>query len=168
MKMKSAFVMLFIMVSAAIAFALPSSATKPGLSADVSSAAAPVVEEVARPLERDQFLWQEINSALHHAEANRRLMSGLGKCSQFAVETRAVDKKSIHEVYFRVGENRSPWPIGRIELEPQDKGTKVFVGQNRQFSMGSGKFQKMWAGYLEEKYECPPKPEKHGGGMGHP
>jgi hypothetical protein len=168
MKIKTVFAMLFMLVSVVAAFALPPSSNKPGLAADVTAAAAPVAEEAPKPLERDQFIWQEIDSALQHAEANRRLVGGLGKCSQFAVETRAVEKKSIHDVYFRVGENRSPWPIGRIELEPREKGTKVSIGQNKQFSMGIGKFQKMWSGYLDEKYDCPPKPDKHGGGMGHP
>lgn len=132
------------------------------------SVAAKPAEAQAKPLGRDAFVWQEAPSALPHAEVNRRLLEGLGRCSQFAVETRTEADKSIHDIFFRVGENRSPWPIGRIELTPLKQGSQVTLGQNKQFSMGIGKFQKMWAGYLEEKYECPPQPGKHPGGMHHP
>ena len=171
MKMKLAIIALFLLTGFT-AFAMPSASSKPSLESDVKTAAPPsappVVSEQQVPLERDSFVWQDSDSKLHHAEANRRLMEGLGRCSQFAVVTWPTDKKTVHDVYFKVGENRSPWPIGRIELEPKDKTTKVSIGQNKQFSMGSGKFQRMWAGYLDEKYECPPKPGKHSGGMHHP
>lgn len=122
----------------------------------------------AGPLDRDAFIWQEIASPLPYGEANRRMLEGLRRCSQFAVETRSETEKSVHDVFFRVGENRSPWPIGRIELISRKQGAQVGLGQNKQFSMGSGKFQKMWAGYLDERYECPPAPGHHPGGMRHP
>ena len=147
-------------------FAMPTAHTRqPALATEAASAPA---EAAPKPLGHDDFVWQERTTELHHSEANRRLQEGLGRCSQFAVETRAEADKTVHDIFFRVGENRSPWPIGRIELKPLAKGSQVGLGQNKQFSMGIGKFQKMWSGYLDEKYECPPKPGKHSGGMQHP
>lgn len=149
-------------------FALPSADNRPApLTKETPASPAPV-EAAAKPLADNEFIWQQRTSTLHHGEANRRLLEGLGRCSQFAVETRAEADRTVHDIFFRVGENRSPWPIGRIALKPLAKGSQIALGQNKQFSMGVGKLQKMWGDYLDEQYACPPKPGKHSGGMQHP
>lgn len=131
-------------------------------------AAQPGKAAAEQPLAREEFVWKEIPTGLHHAEAARRLNTGLGRCSQFAPVTRAEAGMTVIDVFFKVGENRSPWPIGRIELAPKDTASRVEIGVNRMFFRGAGKYHTMWGNYLEEKYECPAKPEKHSGGMQHP
>lgn len=163
--MKRVLLFCFLMVLPVSLSAMPTADSKRlPLSGD-AVATAPVT---VAPLDREAFVWQDSQSVLPYVEANRRLLEGLGRCSQFAVETRVEQGKTTHDIFFRVGENRSPWPIGRIELLQLKQGIRLGFGQNKQFSMGVGKFQKMWAGYLDENYVCPPKPGTHPGGMPHP
>lgn len=161
---------LLVVAMPGVSFAFPTmkgdTPARPSITEQAAPAAAPAAAE--KPLPREEFVWKDIPTKLHHAEAAKRLTTGLGRCSQFGVETRAEETKTVYDIYFKVGENRSPWPIGRIELTPKGSESKVEIGVNRMFFRGSGKYHTMWGGYLEEKYECPPKPEKHSGGMAHP